>query len=129
MTKRKGMIFGTVLTVFVVLLWAVAARHETPFGQPRLADVTQQTLSQVREEFNASPDSERVVLLLSPTCPVCVEGSSVMNPTQAKYRPEAKADLAIPTGAIEKQLGVPNGVRRSSIELRRKARHRGRCSA
>lgn len=79
MTKRKWIISLTVLIAFVVVFWALAAQHETPRGQPPLADVTQQTLSQVRQEFNASNDSERVVLLLSPTCPVCVQGSSLVN--------------------------------------------------
>lgn len=79
MTKRKWMIFGSVVILFTAAFWVVTARHQTPPGQPPLADLTQQTLSQVREEFNASLDSERVVLLLSPTCPVCIEGSSVVN--------------------------------------------------
>jgi hypothetical protein len=79
MTKHKWIIFGAILIAFGVGFCAVAARHETPLGQPPLAEITQQTLSQVRQEFNASLDSERVVILLSPTCPVCVQGSSVVN--------------------------------------------------
>lgn len=79
MRKRKWTIAGTMLTVFFVALLAVTSQHETPRGQPPLADVSPQTLSQLKKQFNASPDSEHVILLLSPTCPVCVEGSSVVN--------------------------------------------------
>jgi hypothetical protein len=79
MTKRKWTIFGIGLAAFLAAFWAVSARHETPAGQPRLADVTVQSLPQLKQEFNASPDSERVLLLLSPTCPVCVAGSSRVN--------------------------------------------------
>lgn len=79
MTKRKWMIFGIVVIVFLALFAVAVARHQTPDGQPPLADVTQQSLPQLRQEFNASSNSERVLLLLSPTCPVCVEGSSVVN--------------------------------------------------
>lgn len=95
MTKRKWITFGTVLIVFVVVFWAVAARHETPPGQPQRADVSQQTLSQVRDEFNASLDSERVVLLLSPTCPVCIQGSSVVNEVLRRHPANKIRVLAI----------------------------------
>lgn len=79
MTKRKWTIFGVALAAFLVMFLLVAARHQTPSGQPPLANVTEHSLAQLRQEFNAYQDSERVVLLLSPTCPVCVQGSSVVN--------------------------------------------------
>lgn len=79
MTKRKWTIFGIALAAFLVMFLLVAARHQTPSGQPPLANVTEHSLPQLRQEFNAYQDSERVVLLLSPTCPVCVQGSSVVN--------------------------------------------------
>jgi hypothetical protein len=79
MTKRRWSLFVIVVVVFLAIFWSVAVNHQTPPGQPPLADVTQQSLTQLKQEFNASPDSERVVLLLSPTCPVCVEGSSAVN--------------------------------------------------
>lgn len=89
MKNRKWIVIGTALIAFVVVFWAVAARHETPPGQPELADVTQQTLPRVRQEFNAFVDSERIVLLLSPTCPVCIQGSSRVNDI-LKRHPENK---------------------------------------
>lgn len=79
MTKRKWITFGIVAGTFLVLFWAVAARHQTPAGQPPLANVTHQSLAQLRQQFNAATDSERVLLLLSPTCPVCIQGSSRVN--------------------------------------------------
>lgn len=79
MSRRKWTIFGIVLAAFVIAFWAIAGRHQTPAGQPPLANVTQQSLPQLQQEFNSSPDSERVLLLLSPTCPACVQGSSVVN--------------------------------------------------
>jgi hypothetical protein len=79
MTKCKWMIVGFLLTVFLAAFWTVATRHQTPPGQPPLANLTPQSLEQVKQEFNSSADRERVLLLLSPTCPVCVKGSSVVN--------------------------------------------------
>jgi hypothetical protein len=79
MTKRKWAVFVVIILVFLAVFWLVAARHQTPPGQPPLADINQQSLAQFRQEFNASSGSERVLLLLSPTCPVCVAGSSEVN--------------------------------------------------
>ena len=79
MTRYKWTIFAIAVSIFVVLFWAAAARHQTPRGQPPLADLNDQSLSQLRQQFNAAADSERVLLLLSPTCPVCIAGSSKVN--------------------------------------------------
>ena len=121
MTKRKWIIFGVVFTAFLVAFWAVAARHQTPPGQPPLADVSQQTLSQVRQEFNASAESERVLLLLSPTCPVCVKGSSVVNEVLRRHpasgirviaiwEPILPTDWNKPTTAVLDGLSVQGAV-------------------
>jgi hypothetical protein len=117
MAKHKWIIFGAMLIAFGVVFWAVAARQETPLGQPPLADVTQQTLSRLREEFNGSLDSERVVLLLSPTCPVRVEGSSVVNDILRRHpgnkvsviaiwEPMLPTDWNKPTSAVLDRLSV-----------------------
>lgn len=79
MTKRKWALLGIPSAIFLAVFCVVATSHKTPAGQPPLANVTPQSLAQLRQEFNASADSERVLLLISPTCPVCVRGSSVVN--------------------------------------------------
>ncbi len=89
MTKRKWKIFGVALAAFLVMFLLVAARHQTPTGQPPVANLTQQSSMQLKQEFNASQDAERVPLLLSPTCPVCVEGSSVVNDV-LRHHPASK---------------------------------------
>lgn len=115
MARRRWMILGIAFTAFVITFWAVAARHQTPAGQPALADVTQQTLDSVKQEFNASADSERVLLLLSPTCPVCVKGSSVVNDILkrhtgrkirviAVWEPMLPTDWNRPTSAVLNRL-------------------------
>lgn len=79
MTKRKWTIFAAAIAVFVAIFLYIAVRHQTPPGQPPLANLTEQSLALLQQEFNASASSERVLLLLSPTCPVCVQGSSDVN--------------------------------------------------
>lgn len=95
MTKRKWTIFAVALAAFLVMFLLVAARHQTPSGQPPLANVTERSLTQLKQEFNAYQDSERVVLLLSPTCPVCVEGSSVVNSILSRHPGKKIRVLAI----------------------------------
>lgn len=76
MAKKYWVLTG-IAAVFVVLtLRYFAVGHQTPPGQPQLLAVTPQTLPQFTQEFNRSANAERVVLLMSPTCPVCLEGSS-----------------------------------------------------
>ena len=72
-------IVAIVLALIALTLLAVIGRHQTPAGQPPLANLSDRSLPQLKAEFNESADSERVLLLLSPTCPVCVKGSSVVN--------------------------------------------------
>lgn len=79
MAKRKWGLFAAVIAAFVALFGYVALRHQTPPGQPQLANLTGQSLPQLQQEFNASVNSERVLLLLSPTCPVCVAGGARVN--------------------------------------------------
>ena len=54
------------LAVVAVLLYLYAG-HETPAGQPRLARLTPETLSQFETAFDTGQDDVRMVLFLSPT--------------------------------------------------------------
>lgn len=76
MAKKYWVLTGIVAVVVVLIIRYFAVGHQTPPGQPQLLAITSQTLPQFTEEFNRSANVERVVLLMSPTCPVCLEGSS-----------------------------------------------------
>jgi hypothetical protein len=54
------------LAVVAVLLYLYAG-HETPAGQPPLASLTPDTLSQFETAFDSAKSDVRVVLFLSPT--------------------------------------------------------------
>jgi hypothetical protein len=41
--------------------------HEVPAGQPPLAELSHDALDSLKDDFNQSSDSVRIVLLLSPT--------------------------------------------------------------
>lgn len=60
-----------VLAVLGVLLasagWWQFVRRDAPQGQRPLATLDASSLAGLRDEFNASTDAARVILLLSPT--------------------------------------------------------------
>lgn len=76
MAKKYWFVTGIGIVAAILIVRYFAAGHQTPSGQPELLAVTPQTLPQFTAEFNRSAGVERVVLLMSPTCPVCLEGSS-----------------------------------------------------
>jgi hypothetical protein len=86
MTRRKWMIFGVVAGMFLALFWTVAVRHQTPAGQPPLADLTHQSLSQLRQEFNAAPDSD----------PGCCTQNGTLWDVIAVYPPGARWTETLP---------------------------------
>ena len=79
MAKKYLMLVGIAVVVMVLTIREFGAGHQTPPGQPQLLAITSQSLPQFAEEFNRYANVKRVVLLLSPTCPVCLEGSSNIN--------------------------------------------------
>jgi hypothetical protein len=79
MAKRYWIAIGIVAVILLVLVRYAAAGHQTPSGQPQLLAITPQSLPQFTQAFNRYSNAERVVLLMSPTCPVCLEGSSAVD--------------------------------------------------
>lgn len=75
MAKRFWILIGIVAVLVVLVLRYFTAGHQTPPGQPQLLTITPRSLPEFAEEFNRYPNAQRVVLLLSPTCPVCLEGA------------------------------------------------------
>lgn len=64
------------MTVVLVAIGAVVlalgarlyfAGHRVPTGQPPLAELTNESLHSLRDDFNRSSDGIRIILLLSPT--------------------------------------------------------------
>jgi len=76
MAKRYWVVGAIVVVAGLLIVRYFAVGHQTPSGQPNLLAITPQTLPQFEADFNGSASVERVVLLMSPTCPVCLEGSS-----------------------------------------------------
>ena len=79
MAKKYWILLGFAAVVVVLIVPNFAAGHQTPQGQPQLLAITPKSLPQFAQEFNRSANLKRVVLRLSPTCPVCLEGSSKIN--------------------------------------------------
>ena len=66
--KRKGIIIGTVLTAIVFLACYYFYWGSTvPNGQQPLVRLNSSNLSSLKDAFNGSANSVRVVVMLSPT--------------------------------------------------------------
>ena len=65
--KRKYIINGTIGAILLVALIYFYGGSQVPSGQRPLRSLTPQNLSELKQEFNASKDQTRVLLLLSPT--------------------------------------------------------------
>lgn len=76
MAKKYWIVIGVVAVALILAVRYFAVGHKTPSEQPQLLAITPQRLPQFAAEFNRSQKVERVVLLMSPTCPVCLAGSS-----------------------------------------------------
>ena len=66
MTRKRILILIPALILCGALYYFYAG-HQTPAGQPPLADLTPQNFTTLENAFNASNDDVRVLLLLSPT--------------------------------------------------------------
>ena len=64
-------------SALVSSVWYLRGSH-TPSGQPPLRALNQDNLNQFHTAFDAGSDRARVLLLVSPTCPLCLRGVSAI---------------------------------------------------
>jgi hypothetical protein len=65
--NRKYILAIVAALVLCGVLFYFYAGHQTPEGQPPLADLVSQNFTTIETAFNAPKDDVRVLLLLSPT--------------------------------------------------------------
>jgi hypothetical protein len=76
--KRRNVGLGlAALTIFTGLFYLYGG-HQTPSGQAPLADLNAANLGELKNEFNSNQENVRMLVLLSPTWPVCVRGASAL---------------------------------------------------
>jgi hypothetical protein len=74
------------LGVLVVLVAAyLSAAGVTPAGQPPLMPL--EGIGTLKTHFNAAATTDRVVILLSQSCPYCLRGASDIDRVLARHRP------------------------------------------
>ncbi len=64
---RKQIAVGIAALVLCGALFYFYAGHQTPAGQPPLAELNSENFTSIGKAFNAAKDEVRVLLLLSPT--------------------------------------------------------------
>ena len=65
--KRTTVALGLASLAIFVGLFYLYGGHQTPRGQAPLADLNAANLSELKNEFNGSQASVRMLVLLSPT--------------------------------------------------------------
>ena len=66
--KRKGIIIGAVLAVILfALIYYLYVGSTVPNGQQPLVYLTSTNVTSVKDAFNSSANSVRVIVMLSPT--------------------------------------------------------------
>jgi hypothetical protein len=63
---------AALLVAVAAIVLALAVRyyftgHQVPAGQPPLVNLTRDSLTALKGDFNSTPDYVRIILLLSPT--------------------------------------------------------------
>lgn len=66
-SSRQRFVLVAVLAVLASASWWQFLRRDTPQWQKPLATLDASGLASLRDEFNASADAVRVIVLLSPT--------------------------------------------------------------
>jgi hypothetical protein len=86
MAKKYWILLGIAVVALVLFVRLLTVGHNTPSGQLQLMAITPQSLPQFVQDFNQPAKAERVVLLMSPTCPVCLDGSSQVEAILERHR-------------------------------------------
>jgi hypothetical protein len=72
---RKHLVGAMISLVVLAALFCFYGGSQAPFGQPPLRGLTAQNVGEFRNAFNAAKAAVRVLLLLSPTWAVCLQGA------------------------------------------------------
>ena len=73
----RRLLIPTAIVALVVLARAfLATEGSTPAGQPRLQHLA--SAGELKAHFNRDPTATRVLMLLAPSCSVCLKGATVI---------------------------------------------------
>ena len=67
MSRNRVAAIVAALVLIAALIYFFSWGHETPAGQPKLAEVKPQNFATLADTFNAAKQDVRVLVLLSPT--------------------------------------------------------------
>jgi hypothetical protein len=67
LTRRKGIILGTVAALAFLAFYYFYGGNATPKGQQPLLSLSNSNLASLKDAFNGSANSVRVLVLVSPT--------------------------------------------------------------
>jgi len=88
MTRTQAVCLAALATLVLGGVYFTRTGH-APAGQPKLVELKASSLSTLQAGFNRESGKLRVILLLSPTCPTCLEGASAVEDV-LKRHPDSK---------------------------------------
>jgi thiol-disulfide isomerase/thioredoxin len=77
MTRTQAVCLAVLAALVVGVVYFRRTGH-APAGQPQLVELRATSLSTLQDGFNRESGKLRVILLLSPTCPTCLQGASAV---------------------------------------------------
>lgn len=84
--KRKSIIFGSITAAALLFVCYLYTGSNAPKGQQPLVRLNNSNLASLKDAFNASAKSVRLLVLVSPTCPVCLKGGSAIENLLAQQK-------------------------------------------
>jgi hypothetical protein len=111
-------VFRVLLLIVVALLGAGAvylyAGNAVPEGQPEMVRLTPANFPALKQAFNDAKDQVRMIVMMAPTCPVCLSGISALQRVLA-----AKPDPQLRVFVIWEPVLVTDWTAPSSFTLGR----------
>lgn len=86
---------------------SISKAASVPAGQPAMVDLSERTLPDLKAEFNRTSARTRIILLLSPTCPTCLQGSTAIQKVLKSYSQSSVAVFAVWEPMLPTDWGKP----------------------
>jgi len=101
MTRTQAVCLAALATLVLGGVYLTRTGH-APAGQPKLMELKASSLSTLQAGFNRESGKLRVILLLSPTCPTCLEGASQWKMSSSAIRIVRSLSCCLGTYAVDR---------------------------
>ncbi len=108
MVKRRSIISGSIVAVALLFGYYLYGGSTVPKGQQPLVRLNNANLASLKDAFNESAQSVRLLVLVSPTCPVCLKGSSAIGNLLSQQKNSDIRAFVVWEPVLPMDLGAPS---------------------